>query len=507
MVSAYLTKYLKYKLKYLAAKRKASQITASQAVVYIFYHRTITQKGINFYKKLFEGVDKIHKIYFVVSDLPKGVKYTSSETISLKNALANTDFYEQMKVKGMWEPIAERLNKEDIAYEKKLPGVNIEIKETPQANYLWSSSKDECGFHSDGIGAKRFMSQIVHQQNHRDLYYIAIDGKTCLYQGNTENCSSSGRVNTSSDLKTTYAKGVESFYQYIKGKESTNLIYGFEKLSTVSGPTCEPCIPKCQNSYALYKFIFVGPGVINEIFYDPYLQDFKEDVDWLIRCEASGKVGIKNTNFGVGKYGTNTCFIENGDPNTIAGYAKPSKLNGGSVVNTKCYKKYFFGIMRNFVSHGHDFAIIRQTNTGSKNAEEEEEQQEQSPFDYFFFFYQVNKPTVSNALKLEETLTKYREGRLPDFNVIERLKATYEQKTVYVDVYNWGGGIDPNIGGNNQHKMSSYHKRNMQLLIEFGKFVYGTDNALQDLLAKAGITFTQLPTSRGSRASRARRTP
>jgi hypothetical protein len=55
--------------------------------------------------------------------------------------------------------------------------------------------------------------------------------------------------------------------------------------------------------------------------------------------------------------------------------------------------------------------------------------------------------------------------------------------------------------------MSSYHKRNMQLLIEFGKFVYGTDNALQDLLAKAGITFTQLPTSRGSRASRARRTP
>jgi len=150
----------------------------------------------------------------------------------------------------------------------------------------------------NGIGPKRFVGQCLWYMNiqkNNYPYFIGIDDTTCLLSSiNIE--SDESIVRLSHENKILWEDGIKLFYNFVINNNFNNMddfIFGFAKAT-------ESYFASTNNStsvsYSIYKFICMSGNVLNNVWYDPYLIQFKEDVDFLYRCKIHEIQGYKMPN-------------------------------------------------------------------------------------------------------------------------------------------------------------------------------------------------------------------
>jgi hypothetical protein len=261
------------------------------SVVYIFFHPEITHESLNdlasHYEGIFNQCSYINHVYLVglglvghklksktqqlngnisnnivnqlIGDIPDSVKFIHDDYTEFKNK--NKQKYKNFDTRPYKQRYIDLIPQITWTNLKLIGNVSLLTCE----HEVWSGP-------FSGIGTKRAISQMFHLQNYQNLHYIGIDHGTCpLYSENSQH--------EVSKLKyATYGQVLND--NFIKNEIKPHHIIGFLKGTEPNGDINDII----SHSNSLYKFIIIGSDVINLIYYDPFLIDFKEDVDWLSRA-------------------------------------------------------------------------------------------------------------------------------------------------------------------------------------------------------------------------------
>ncbi len=208
-----------------------------------------------------------------------------------------------------------------------------------------------------GIGCKRAISQMFHVQNYSNHHYIGIDNTTCPLYGPPYNAPS---------LKyATYGK-------VLSDPEVYNEIYPNCVVGFVKGSEPVPTAPRVSDKNTIYKFIIIGSNVIRNIWYDPFLYKFKEDVDWLSRASQAGYQFKKIERYWLCK-DRNIC--ENGscsrNNNCPPSLKLISNLNSNLIGYISPDENYFIYLIRNLQNNynGDKFYVIDDGSRGQTTRE------------------------------------------------------------------------------------------------------------------------------------------
>ena len=161
-----------------------------------------------------------------------------------------------------------------------------------------------------GIGPKRFLSAAFHTMKCSDSYYVGIDNNTMVIHSETNQVA-------------TYLDFIAHYHHH---RKTLSDIYGGTKvtLKVRTDPT----------SRSIYKFIFIKPGLLSDVLYDPLLKKFKEDVDWLYRAfefliaNRRGERQSKTNDFVITKYAPLNGGVSVPPP-LDGGVSVPPPLDGG----------------------------------------------------------------------------------------------------------------------------------------------------------------------------------
>jgi len=135
------------------------------------------------------------------------------------------------------------------------------VEDPTPSTYTDSSGKTHETFDIRGIGPKRFLSAAFHTMNNIASFYVGIDNNTMvILQGDTKQV-------------VTY---LDFIAHYHRNRDTLSDIYGGTKVTLMNKIDA--------GSRSIYKFIFIKPGLLSDVLYDPLLKQFKEDVDWLYRA-------------------------------------------------------------------------------------------------------------------------------------------------------------------------------------------------------------------------------
>ena len=276
------------------ARQEAAQLAARETIIYIFIHPVLTQRKLDFYKTQFNPIGNF-KIIFVTSSFSQedGSRYNSMDDLTKPKYDANDYRVESINTIVEGKDIKVKFNRFNQVKMEGLEGKQNSYDEFFDNNYeIYNCEerfsvikyKPKNGVHTNGIGCKRFLSQIHHINNHNEKDYCAIDDLTIL---------KSGHNNHPKDRfveSRTYEYAIK-YIQYNKNAEHG--YYGFRKCSS-DGPN----VNVTTQTKSIYKFILItNKEILNNIFYDPYCSNFKEDVDWLYRADLEGYKGLKFNKF------------------------------------------------------------------------------------------------------------------------------------------------------------------------------------------------------------------
>ena len=278
----------------LAARQLAARLAAQETIIYIFIHPVLTQRKLDFYKTQFNPMGNF-KIIFVTSSfsLANGSIYNSMDDLTKPKYDTNDYTVEPINTIVEDKDIKAKFNRFNQVKMEGLGGKqnsynDFFINDYEIYNFEQGFSvikyKPKNGVHTNGIGCKRFLSQIHHINKHNDKDYCAIDDLTILKFGHNNNPQNLFTENI------TYENAIKQI-QYNKNAEHS--YYGFRKCSS-DGPN----VNVTTQTKSIYKFILItNKDLLNNIFYDPYCSNFKEDVDWLYRADLEGYKGLKFNEF------------------------------------------------------------------------------------------------------------------------------------------------------------------------------------------------------------------
>lgn len=291
----------------------------SKTILYIFIHPYLTQEKLDFYKKHigFNTKNVIKKVVFITSSYhdPNNnyKRYIPTDEIKLI-PITNKITINSQKYK-------EKFNRFNTKEENKnVQSYDDFFKNVTYTKYIMNDNKRinniKCEivmfdsnilFRTNGIGCKRFLSQICHLEEKDNCNYCSVDDSSILKYGDN-----TGTKNNFYDTKyITYISAIYLIYNR-NTKDNNYDFFGFRKCST-AGPS-DNIITKTKS---LYKFLLVKYDTINNIIYDPFCSDFKEDVDWLYRANHNynglklNKVIVFKENPYIQKFKKNDDFDKN----------------------------------------------------------------------------------------------------------------------------------------------------------------------------------------------------
>lgn len=204
-------------------------------------------------------------------------------------------------------------------FEHSLPNTSINIFKSVMEDQM----KLIRPFDISSIGGKRFIAQMHHLKHHRMDYHVAIDGNSCLLKygsdGSTAtngegNCNIPSNVRGITNINTCYVNYIRGIHDFKieKGRRRnpSDLVYGFSASKLEFNSLSSSTDFHISITTSLYKYLIISPSILSNIYYDPYLKDYKEDGDWLTRCALGGYKNnmLKNNRFSVCKDATVGCL-------------------------------------------------------------------------------------------------------------------------------------------------------------------------------------------------------